>query len=252
MKCQKCGHEFEGKFCPECGTPVAAPAAEPAAPASAPVETKKAKKKNHGCLIAIVVFVIIGIIGAGMSSDDSSASTAATGETATATAEPTAAPTTEPTPEPTPVTYEATTESLTALFDSVYENEYQDFAILVDAEEGGSGLCMISYKATGSYWDENALVTECVNTYIDFCRTAYTIDGITTVDMTVSVPMVDDRGNENTETGVEISMAKDVFALYNWDNVTGSVMDQMERDCSIFYIHPGILKNVDDDDIIYY
>nr|DAZ17151.1 MAG TPA: Protein of unknown function (DUF3426) [Caudoviricetes sp.] len=85
MKCTKCGAEFEGKFCPECGNP--APGTQPnqAAPAAQP------KKKKRGCLTAIVVIVALGIVGAALSQggskgSDSSAVTAGTSQAASTTA----------------------------------------------------------------------------------------------------------------------------------------------------------------------
>lgn len=54
MKCTKCGAEFEGKFCPECGTQVEQ-------------SPDGKKKKKGGCLkfglIAVGIVVVIGIIG---------------------------------------------------------------------------------------------------------------------------------------------------------------------------------------------
>ena len=53
MKCSKCGAEFEGKFCPECGAPVEQ------------IPDPK-KKKKGGCLkfglIAVGAIVVIGVI----------------------------------------------------------------------------------------------------------------------------------------------------------------------------------------------
>jgi flagellar basal body-associated protein FliL len=57
MKCSKCGQEFEGKFCPNCGTPVNAE--EKQSQVSQPVAQEKPKKKK-GCLTAALI--LIGII----------------------------------------------------------------------------------------------------------------------------------------------------------------------------------------------
>lgn len=188
MKCQKCGHEFEGKFCPECGTPVAAPAAEPAAPVPAPAETEKLKKKNHGCLIAIVVFVIIGIIGAGMSSEDSTSSGSASSsvETPAPTVDPTAAPTEEPTPEST-MEAESSSESdansdeplmsmdmtaavIEALVSQNFENykiDYDDSGITLslwqDGLAVGSVLASAGYEDSIESWNtiKDSLITFC-------------------------------------------------------------------------------------------
>lgn len=69
MKCTKCGAEFEGKFCSECGAPVNAQGNEPApANSQSPVYQSPAvpQKKKGGCLkgglIAFGAIVVIAII----------------------------------------------------------------------------------------------------------------------------------------------------------------------------------------------
>lgn len=77
MFCTNCGKEFEGKFCPECGTPTTSNV-EHVYPMqereqfSGPdiVDPPKTKKKApKGCLIAVLVFlgivVLIGVLGGG-------------------------------------------------------------------------------------------------------------------------------------------------------------------------------------------
>lgn len=86
MKCSKCGNEFEGKFCPECGTPAEqdifssaesqSPYAQKATPDLQP--PTEAKKKNGGCLkiglIVLGVLVVLSIIGSCMGGNTSSSS----------------------------------------------------------------------------------------------------------------------------------------------------------------------------------
>ena len=84
MKCKQCGAEFEGKFCPQCGTraqesPCECPTAEQAANDHAQAQANPQKKKPfflkwRVILIAAVVItgVVIGICvsaGNGVSSD---------------------------------------------------------------------------------------------------------------------------------------------------------------------------------------
>lgn len=94
MFCSNCGKQYEGKFCPECGTPAAQPASDGSSGSSAsgadlqtfpevsestntvPVHkngTKSPKKKRNGCLIAIIVIVVLGIIGSATGGNDSEA-----------------------------------------------------------------------------------------------------------------------------------------------------------------------------------
>ena len=72
MKCSKCGHEFEGKFCPECGTPAFAAPATSTVP-TMPAITPRPKKKGKGCLIVVCVFVILAALGALFGGEESGA-----------------------------------------------------------------------------------------------------------------------------------------------------------------------------------
>lgn len=83
MKCPKCGNEFDGKFCPECGTPVSNDVQQnqvpsqpdystPAAPPMQSTPPVQVPKKRRGCLIAflivlavVVIIVIAAIAGSG-------------------------------------------------------------------------------------------------------------------------------------------------------------------------------------------
>lgn len=72
MKCPKCGKEFEGKFCPECGTPVNTVQSQPneqqpaqTIPAVTPTQPtyqspmQKPGKKKKGCLTAAIIVVVV-------------------------------------------------------------------------------------------------------------------------------------------------------------------------------------------------
>lgn len=61
MKCSKCGQDYQGNFCPNCGTP---------APGNA--EAPKKKKKFHWWYV-LIALVLIGAIGSLGGNDDTPA-----------------------------------------------------------------------------------------------------------------------------------------------------------------------------------
>lgn len=82
MKCTKCGNEYEGKFCPECGTP---------ADAKDSSYTVPAPKKKGGCLkiVFVVLLVILALFVIGIAFGNSSSNSDTTTQSnAVATPEP--------------------------------------------------------------------------------------------------------------------------------------------------------------------
>lgn len=98
MKCPECGNEFEGKFCPQCGTPVDSPMQsqpvqqfqQPMQPPiqQAPIYQQPVptpQKKKGGCLkgglialgIIIVIVIIVNLAGGNKGSGNANSSSAA-------------------------------------------------------------------------------------------------------------------------------------------------------------------------------
>lgn len=75
-KCTKCGSEFDGNFCPNCGAAAGGNSydtVDAVEDSMSPPPQMPKKKIGKGCLIVIMVFVLLGIIGviaAGMKSDN--------------------------------------------------------------------------------------------------------------------------------------------------------------------------------------
>ncbi len=63
----------------------------------------------------------------------------------------------------------------------------------------------------------------------------------------------DSYGKDSTNNAVVIIMNKDEFEKYNWQGLTGRpILEQFESSCETFSIHPGIQKEIDPKDIIFY
>lgn len=70
MKCSKCGNEFEGKFCPNCGTPAnvqpdqqyASMQSQPPVMSGQPVMQAGKKPKKKGCLIGGIIGIVVLLI----------------------------------------------------------------------------------------------------------------------------------------------------------------------------------------------
>nr|DAK99159.1 MAG TPA: hypothetical protein [Caudoviricetes sp.] len=191
------------------------------------------KTKKVGCLTVILMFcvalVIVALIGAlGREESPSDITTQVSGP------------------------YQATPESMTSLFSDNFDFDFSDLSCAIVAEEGKQ-VCTITYKNNEVAWDESAYVRQVFSTFIDFQRLAYNVDGIDAVRFEVWQDMTDDRGNTNSELCYQLMMDESTSGSYNWDSLSGlTILAQMQRDCSEFYVAFGIMSNVNPDDVIYH
>lgn len=143
-----------------------------------------------------------------------------------------------------PQTIEA---QITSIIDSLHF-KYSDLQI----QDNGSSI-MITLHYDQDSWDETRFCSDCLTDYINLCKEAYSIDGIDKVEYYIFVNMIDAKGNETSQKGFAICMAKDVFNTYNWDNLAfmPDSYKQISSDCELFDIHAGIAKNVDFSKVFY-
>lgn len=121
--CAKCGNQYEGNFCPACGTP-AASTGPVYSQGSAPMPPRS--KKGHGCLVAILIvvafFVLVGIIGTATESSTTDSSTPTPSPIASLTETPVETPAETPTATPDETT-PAPTEDSTSPSDSTPDTD---------------------------------------------------------------------------------------------------------------------------------
>lgn len=131
MKCTKCGNEYDGKFCPECGTPAEPKETSCSTPAPAP-----APKKKGGCLkifvIALLLILALLVFSIAMGgSSDSPANDSSDADAQNSTAA---------TPEPEYI--EVTAKDLLAAYDEntvSADNTYKDQLLKVTGTVGTIG-----------------------------------------------------------------------------------------------------------------
>lgn len=116
----------------------------------------------------------------------------------------------------------------------------------------GSNL-QISYVSEDPAWDATDLVSRTVTDYIDFCKLAYTLDGVDHVDFYVFADFTDPKGNASTEKAVAIGMPKDRFETYNWSGMLfkSGLYEQLEQDCDLLDLHAGLASDVDTSEVEY-
>lgn len=137
---------------------------------------------------------------------------------------------------------DATVKSLKKIMEKI-DGEFSDTksVAVTLADNGNAG---VSYTAT-NISAEQSLINDCVTNYINFSIKAYKYDNVTMTTFDVKTSMVDLYGNASDDLIFSIQMTKDNFEKYNWDNLGLGILDNMEPNCSEFYIHPSILKEID-------
>lgn len=111
----------------------------------------------------------------------------------------------------------------------------------------------ISFHFDDIALDETSFMRQMFSAYVDICRDAYALDDVNIVEMYVFTDMTDQKGNTASEKVFSISMEKDKFQEYNWDNLNNQKVniDVIQNDCRIFYVHPGIFQNFNEKGFYY-
>lgn len=145
---------------------------------------------------------------------------------------------------------QTTEEKIAAIVDAQHF-KYSDYRFVTSPNDDGNISITLHYDDAS--WNETGFVVSCLTDYINICKEAYTIEGITKVEYYVFCDFTDVKGNPKTEKGFAICMIKENFETYNWDNIKGrsDAYPQIEKDCEYIDIHAGIRKNVNFDKVFY-
>jgi len=120
---------------------------------------------------------------------------------------------------------------------SVYYNQANDYYT-------------VDYHFIGTSWDETSFLRTIMSDYINTYRSVSSKIDVT-LAFFVRVDLTDTRGNTSNEIVAKIVMRDDVFASYNWANVSGSIYETFSNDCELFDISSSILNYVDTEEIYY-
>lgn len=129
--------------------------------------------------------------------------------------------------------------------------KYEDLDIYQDDPDKPQYI--IRYLSDDTFWNEKAFVIDNISNYVKICAEAYQIDDINKIELIIYCKMTDARGNEDENLAFDMCMLKDNYDKYNWKNLEYSKInyDVLKSDCEELYIHPGISKNVNFDDLYY-
>jgi hypothetical protein len=151
----------------------------------------------------------------------------------------TSTPTPKPTIKATPTQPSITDQLWKALDDSIktrkeYDLQYQEVTKQVTLTHTAS-----------DFWDETELVKGGWSTLVKYGTEAFKIGGVDKVKIVVRTNFTNQYGNDDIEDAMRISMTKDEFSKYNWNNLNYQLIStQMENSLVEYYIHPAVLKNV--------
>lgn len=158
---------------------------------------------------------------------------------------------TEPEPTDTPISADNTAEENLSIILNNTEGAENISNVSVTYHEDDN-LYYVSFEYVGNLLNATHLVNSQTSNYINFCKTAYTIDGVENVEFDVYRTMTDDKGNENAQSAFKMCMTKEVFNTYNFDNLAlQDIYDSMVENCETYWMYPSIESEVDTSEIYY-
>lgn len=164
------------------------------------------------------------------------------------TPEPESAP--EPASEPSgEVVYTADVDSIRQLAEDKFQFDYDNLEVSYDDFDEAF---VVAYLPANPPLDETTYIYQNINRYINFCRIAYTIDGLERIRFDVSVEMMDQYGNEAVIDGLSVIMTREYFEKFNWDNLAYlGIWDSFVDNCYYIGWPPQFSDKIDTSKVFY-
>ncbi len=96
------------------------------------------------------------------------------------------------------------------------------------------------------FWDENSVVKGAYSTLVKYGKEVFQIDGVNSLTVNYKLEFTDRYGKKSTDDAVIITMSKDEFSKYDWDNLKYQpVYNQIKSSASKYYVHPALESKLD-------
>lgn len=105
-------------------------------------------------------------------------------------------------------------------------------------------------KEPSSSWDETSLVKNNVYKLFEAMNEGFKDDDVDKVKVDIQALMIDDKGNEEVESGVAYEYDRETFEELNYDNFIKMAASESWRilnESNEYLIHPGIYKSIKND-----
>jgi hypothetical protein len=96
------------------------------------------------------------------------------------------------------------------------------------------------------FWDENSVVRGAYSMLVKYGRESFQIDGVNSLTVNYKLEFTDKYGKKTTDDAIMITMSKEEFNKFEWDNLKlQSVYNQIKSASSKYYVHPALESKLD-------
>jgi hypothetical protein len=96
------------------------------------------------------------------------------------------------------------------------------------------------------FWDENSVVRGAYSTLVKYGRESFQVDGVNLLTVDYKLEFTDKYGKKSTDDAIIITMSKDEFSKFDWDNLKFQpVYNQIKSSASKYYVHPALESKLD-------